>query len=1222
LTYIAPEISNFDEVVLVVIDQFEELFRYKERRSVDSRERRHDGQAAAEAYDFVQLLLAACQERGQVFIVITMRSDYLGDCAEFRDLPEALNECQYLVPRLTRDQRKQAIEYPLGATAISSALMQRMLNDAGDEADQLPVLQHALMRTWDHWQHDGRGEGPLSLSHYEAIGTMVHALDQHAEEVYAELRNERQQEICEKIFKALTDPGSDVRGIRRPTSLAMLCALADASSPEVVEVIDVFRKPSCSFLMPPWPELLEPDTVIDISHESLMRVWERLKVWVDEEAQSAQRYRRLSETAIEHSAGKAGLLRDPELQLSLDWSKSAKPNAAWASLYGGDFDGAIRFLAESEKDREKEKREKEERQRLELEQARALAAERAKAAHRLRIGIAIAVIFAVVAIATAMWALQQRAAAVAARKRAEQTTSLRLAAQARNEADLNREAAHDLLLARESILITQKIHAFSPTASRQLLDDVLTATGGIPLQYPGPVPALGITYSGPVASLGISSDGRWLAAGGAGGVQLWDMQAPFTAPVTLSGPDKVVNALAFSPNGHTLATVGDDASVHLWNMAAADRAGSARVLAARSGHLVDVAFSHNGRWLATASKDGAAQLWDLAAADPVAANSIVLHNGSVNTVAFSPDNHWLATGSSDRTIRMWDLLRTSPSEPIRVNQDVRKVAFSPNSQWLVAGDTESYTAVLMRVTAPDKPFLLKVNQWVGAVAFSPDGRWLATPSQYDARLWDLSKPDPSVEPLILPGHKNGIEDLAFSPDGQWFATGSADHTAQLWNVANHFSAPTVLRGHEGPISALAFSNDSRHLATVSLDRTVRLWNISSPDAEPLVLRAPDGSTGTRMWDTRAADLPAAPRILEVESDPAAGSVFSPDGQWLATIPSGDHVDSVHLWHLTTPSPTHYLVRQEGGIWASPAFSPDGRWLATGGVGDPTIRLWDLKASDPTSHPQVLSGHRGPVRSLAFSEDSKRLVTGANDGLALVWDLTAVNPSANPRRLAGGGGTSIVRTVAISSDGRYVATGSWEPDYAARIWDLSAPIASSRPITLTFKGRLFDVAFSPDGRWVAAGSWDFTSQLLDLSKPGTKPFVLKGHTARTLSVAFSPDSQWLATGNEDQTARLWNLAVADPSADSTVLHAVYKVGNVSFSPDGRWLALNPTEYRSSPFSPDGRWFASSSTDTRLYHLRLEDLMQLACRTAGRNLTKDEWRLFFEDQRYRKTCLELP
>jgi len=76
---------------------------------------------------------------------------------------------------------------------------------------------------------------------------------------------------------------------------------------------------------------LEPDTVMDISHESLMRVWGRLKVWAAEEAQSAHRYRRLWETANEHAANKADLLRDPELQLSIDWREGAKPNPADAA---------------------------------------------------------------------------------------------------------------------------------------------------------------------------------------------------------------------------------------------------------------------------------------------------------------------------------------------------------------------------------------------------------------------------------------------------------------------------------------------------------------------------------------------------------------------------------------------------------------------------------------------------------------------------------------------------------------------------------------------------------------------------------------------------------------------------------------------------------------------------------------------------------------------------
>jgi WD40 repeat protein len=606
---------------------------------------------------------------------------------------------------------------------------------------------------------------------------------------------------------------------------------------------------------------------------------------------------------------------------------------------------------------------------------------------------------------------------------------------------------------------------------------------------------------------------------------------------------------------------------------------------------------------------------------------LILPDGKgASTLAFSTDNHWLATGNSDGTVRMWDLLSPNPSAgsiPLRVVPHVHKVAFSPNSDWLVASEETGYTKALIRVAASDLMFSSKDDGWESSVAFSPDRRWLTTSNGNDAKLCDLNKPNPLIEPLILPGHKTAINDLAFSPDGKWFATGSSDYAVQLWDTAQlrdvtkRIPAPSVLRGHEGPIAGLTFSPDSRRLATVSADGTVRLWNTSSPAAEPLMLRTPDGATELRMWDIRAVDSPEPPRVFGDKLEPGSGSIFSPDGRWIATIAAG----GVDLWKLSTPLPTHYRLPYPGGIWAAPVFSSDRRWLATAGVRDPTVRLWDLKSSNPESDRRVLQGHTGPVRSLAFSADGHRLVSGARDGLALVWDLIAdppPSPPPSPKRLAGGD----IKPVAISADGRYVVTGSWEPDNDARIWDLSSPVSTSNPIKLTFAGRVFDVAISPDGRWVAAGSWDQTTKLLDLSKPGAKAFVLKGHTARTLSVAFSPDSQWLATGNEDQTARLWNLEAADPSADSTVLQMPYKVGSVSFSQDGRWLALNFAEYRTNPFSPDGNCFVSTSTNAGLYHVRLEDLIQLACRTAGRNLTKTEWKLSFGDQPYRKTCPQLP
>ena len=348
--------------LLVVVDQFEELFRYRQLEAAGSRGGYSIGEQAAA---FVNLLLevkdrATCQ----IFVVLTMRSDFLGDCTQFPGLAEAINAGQYLVPRMTRDERRAAIERPIkvGGAEIAPVLLTRLVNDVGDNPDQLSILQHALNRTWARWRSEG-GKGPLDLKHYEAIGTMAHALDQHAEKTYAELGNAGQQQICEKLFKALTDRATDPRGVRRPTTLGILCALTDAAAAEVAEVIDCFRKPSRSFLMPPAGDVLTEDSVIDISHESLMRVWERLEGWANEEAQSARIYCRLAEAAALHATGNASLWRDPELQLALDWRDRNQPTETWAARYHAGFAAAMQFLTESRGAREVERTERRQQRR-------------------------------------------------------------------------------------------------------------------------------------------------------------------------------------------------------------------------------------------------------------------------------------------------------------------------------------------------------------------------------------------------------------------------------------------------------------------------------------------------------------------------------------------------------------------------------------------------------------------------------------------------------------------------------------------------------------------------------------------------------------------------------------------------------------------------------------------------------------------------------------------
>ena len=340
-----------DESLLVLVDQFEELFRYKDLPATTEEARLRRGVSASEAAEFVQLLLEAARHSRPVYIVLTMRSDYLGDCAEFRDLPETLNDCQYLIPRMTRAQRKEAIEVPLGPVAMAPSLTQRLLNDAGDEPDQLPVLQHALMRTWARWRAtDPEQTRRIELADYESIGGFQNAIDLHAEEVLAGVSD---QGIAENIFKRLTATGRGNRERRDPATLDELCAVCGATTPEarvgVMAVIDAFRLGEATFLTPRDGDITGA-TYVDITHESLIRQWRRLRdVWLPGEQQSAKAFLTLAERARNWDAGKAEPLAGLDLADALEWNRRRNPTVAWAEHYGDakDLELVLRFIAAS-----------------------------------------------------------------------------------------------------------------------------------------------------------------------------------------------------------------------------------------------------------------------------------------------------------------------------------------------------------------------------------------------------------------------------------------------------------------------------------------------------------------------------------------------------------------------------------------------------------------------------------------------------------------------------------------------------------------------------------------------------------------------------------------------------------------------------------------------------------------------------------------------------------
>lgn len=323
------------ERLLVLVDQFEELFRFT---AADRRE----------AADFVRLLLHAVDPGNDRNIsgMITMRSDHLGHCESFRDLPEALSRGLYLIPRMTREQRRRAIEGPMKVSGglLAPALVTRLLNDAGDEPDQLPVLQHALMRMWEPGV-------PLDLGHYERIGGLAHALEGHLEELYATLAPPEQQAAAE-VFRRLTESG----WVRRPTPREELLQVA---GPPAERVLEVFRGSS----------FLTGDAVIDLSHESLLRHWPRLQEWAEDETRWGRTLARLAEDAQAWRDGTHELLRDPRLALAEEWRDERPRTQAWAARYTPHLDLVLDFLARSRRAQVEEEAQRQQQAR-ELAQAR------------------------------------------------------------------------------------------------------------------------------------------------------------------------------------------------------------------------------------------------------------------------------------------------------------------------------------------------------------------------------------------------------------------------------------------------------------------------------------------------------------------------------------------------------------------------------------------------------------------------------------------------------------------------------------------------------------------------------------------------------------------------------------------------------------------------------------------------------------------------------------
>lgn len=850
--------KDADVNYLILVDQFEELFRFKDSQDTNS---------VNETLAFVNLLMeAANYPDAPIYVAITMRSDFIGDCAQFPELTRKINDSHYLIPQLTRDQKRRAIDGPVavGDAKITPRLTQQLLNDLGDNPDQLPILQHALMRTWSYWaRFRDYEEEPLDLKHYEAIGTMSEALSMHANEAYDEL-NEEQKRICEIMFKGITEKRGENFGIRRPTRLNELAAIADVAEEDVIGVIEKFREPGRSLLTPGYGAPISSKSMVDISHESLMRIWVRLKNWVDDEAEAVQMYTRLAEAAAMHQVGKAGLWRPPDLQLALNWQAKHKPTLIWGQRYNPAFERTMIFLEYSKKEFETEQRIKELEQKRKLQRTRIVA---------IVLGSAV-----IICILFLIYAFVQKAEADTQRLLAQNKTQEALEAKARaeinerraKEAQAQAEAAKKIAeeqqkiaieqkqiadeqrviavsnekLAKENATIANEQRHIAQIKEKEALESAEVARReeqrARELRYRAIAKAMAIksvqlgdpeqegllaqqAYNFNIAFKGYAYDDDIYTG-------LYNAIKKYNDPLTknLSGHSNNIRAIVTRVVGNQIYSGGGEGKILRWTYKN-NQWVSEVLIGERNDRLVaSIDVSSDGNWLVAGGnfnsadpKNNFVELYDLRNLSGTP-KLIKGYSGDVNNLIFTPDSKgFYARDNEGYSVRYCDL--TTVKEVVTNSKEkIRNIALSPDGSTLAgAGDSGNKGTLYVWDT---KSYSIKstyTNNQSGitAVCFGPDGRTIVTGDNRGLIRIIIN----GIVSRELAGHTSMIQDIKYNHAGTFFATASKDKTVRLWNVKVLKEQPIKLADHPNWVWSIAFTPDDEQLLAGTQEQIIKSW---------------------------------------------------------------------------------------------------------------------------------------------------------------------------------------------------------------------------------------------------------------------------------------------------------------------------------------------------------------------------------------------------------------
>jgi WD40 repeat protein/class 3 adenylate cyclase len=1017
--------------ILLVIDQFEELYTL----CPDVEMHRQ----------FIDQLLAAMEKSSTrrlppLVILLTMRADFMGQALTHRPFADALQEASLIMGPMSRDELRGAIEAPAEkqGAAFEPGLVERLLDDVGEEPGNLPLLEFALTLSWER-----QSDGWLTHEDYEALGCVEGALASYADEVYAAL-SESERQGARRIFVQLVRPGVGTEDTRR---LATFAELGEANW-------DLVRHLADSRLVVTGRDTGTGEETVEVVHEALIQRWGRLRDWMaaDRAFRTWQERLRASRRGWEASQRDEGaLLRGAPLVEAENWLVERGDDLAPAEQEYIESSAELRQATQARRERR-----------------------RRNIFFGLATGLVVVLILALLAALNAANARQEKAIAV---QHANLATSRELAASALNNLEIDPERSVLLALAAlETAHTLEAENALHRAIQASQLE--LTLTG----------------HAGPVYFLDFSPDGKYLATTSQDQTaKIWDLSTG-TEQRTLSGHSDEVFGVDFSPDGSRLATASYDGSARVWDIST----GKTLLTLTNPDNLTSVHFSPGGsRLLTNGQYDGTIKVRDAASGEELL--SFTAHEMAMWYAVFSPDGKRLATASMDGTAKVWDAATGENLLTLKGQAGaVPRVNYSPDGSRLATSHENGQVKVW---DAPSGEELLSIDAHPSIalwVTFSPDGSRLASGGfEGIAKVWDAE----TGEKLItLAGHNAPILGVSFSPDGTRLATASYDGTVKIWDVSSERELFT-LTDHNDWVYSLDFNTQGTQLATGSFDGTAILWDVSdalipgSPENADLIralhilgqkgdrdrIRAlaysPDGKrlvTGSAYGSSTMWDVATGRELFNMTGHAPGKTIeggyfgvtdvdFSPDVNLLAT--ASDDL-TAKIWDAHSGEEIFTLSGHGSGSPSRPsmdgvvevAFSPDGLRLATAGA-DGTVRLWDtatgLEVLVIDAYPDD-----GAI-AVDFSPNGEHLVTVGYFGETIIWEA-----DAGERLLTLPSQAGLVFKVEFSPDGSLLGTSG--QDGFAKIWDVQS---GEMLLSLGPFPALFDIAFSPDGNYLVTSGID-------------------------------------------------------------------------------------------------------------------------------------------------------